>query len=492
MSGLGTAGFFGKLPSRGDFVSRRLPREFLDVWDDWLQKSLASSRTQLGSEWLEVYLTSPVWCFSLSSAVCGDSAYAGVMIPSVDRVGRYFPFVAAMPHAEGDSTLRRAHELHSWYTRTEALLLEALDEPPLELDALDSRLADVASADAWPGTGVAWALPFNVTGEPARWHFAAPPGTDVAEHAASVLAGVPREDLGAYGVWWTAGSERVGASALITSGLPGPETFAAMLDGRWADHGWESAAPRAAVSPDGPPATRTAAVTDVGKKREVNEDAFACREEAGVWLVADGLGGHQAGDVASRMVASVVGQLSGPDDLERRTERLMDSLRVVNGCLQAFGEYQAKDTLVASTICALLLGPDAAACVWAGDSRIYRLRDGQLEQLTTDHAEGGSDVNERHGHEITRAVGGSDVLEPDVRYTDLAAGDRYLLCSDGLYGEVSAEELTHALSLNEPQAACDELMRLVLDGDAPDNLTGVAVFVEHAENEGAFDVSAVE
>ena len=84
-------GFYGKLPARGDFVQRNLPRSFIDPWDNWLQEALAGSREQLGEQWLRSYLTSPVWRFALSGGLCGEQVVAGVLIPSVDRVGRYFP-----------------------------------------------------------------------------------------------------------------------------------------------------------------------------------------------------------------------------------------------------------------------------------------------------------------------------------------------------------------------------------------------------------------
>ena len=88
-------GFYGKLPSHGDFVSRRLPRQFIEPWDNWLQAGIAASREQLGKSWLDTFLISPIWQFGLTPGLCGDEAWAGVMMPSVDRVGRYFPLTLA-------------------------------------------------------------------------------------------------------------------------------------------------------------------------------------------------------------------------------------------------------------------------------------------------------------------------------------------------------------------------------------------------------------
>src|SRR5690606_39018525 len=94
-------GFYGKLPSRGDFVSRRLPQPFVATWDAWLQQGIAASQAALGQRWLDVYLTSPIWRFALAPQVCGGAAYIGVLVPSVDRVGRYFPLTAALALPKG-------------------------------------------------------------------------------------------------------------------------------------------------------------------------------------------------------------------------------------------------------------------------------------------------------------------------------------------------------------------------------------------------------
>src|SRR5215467_11283482 len=95
MSGA-SVGFFGKLPSHGDFIERRVGAPFRDVWDEWLQRCIATSRQTLGSEWLDCYLTSPMWRFFLSDGIAGATSYAGILLPSVDRVGRYFPLTVVV------------------------------------------------------------------------------------------------------------------------------------------------------------------------------------------------------------------------------------------------------------------------------------------------------------------------------------------------------------------------------------------------------------
>jgi type VI secretion system protein ImpM len=141
----GGAGFFGKVPSHGDFLSRRLPRSFIGPWDDWLQLGLAESRLRLGQQWLPLYLNSPAWRFALGAGVCGPAAWLGVMIPSVDRVGRYFPLTLALsfdpagahsPGAPGD--------IQAWFERLESLALSCL-APHFSLAPFDAALARTAA-----------------------------------------------------------------------------------------------------------------------------------------------------------------------------------------------------------------------------------------------------------------------------------------------------------------------------------------------------------
>ena len=113
-------GFFGKVPTRGDFVQRALPASFIAPWDRWLQAGIAGSQEILGDDWLDIYLTSPVWRFALSAELAGDLAVAGVLIPSVDGVGRYFPFTLACVLRRRAHAARRSARRGGWYERAES------------------------------------------------------------------------------------------------------------------------------------------------------------------------------------------------------------------------------------------------------------------------------------------------------------------------------------------------------------------------------------
>ncbi len=491
MAEFGVPGFFGKLPSRGDFVSRRLPPEFVTGWDRWLQAALAASEAKLGEQWLDVYLTSPIWCFALSPGICGDVGYAGVMIPSVDKVGRYFPLVAALPCGRAAPLVVR-RELAAWYAEAQDLLLETLADPPLDVEQLDVRLANLGAVGEV--TSLEWTPPATFD-EPRSlaWRFLVA-GATSGELDSAVLSSIVVRDSGRCGVWWTEGSERVGDCVLVVPGLPTPAAYGAMLDGEFDPTEWSCGVLHAGAA-SAPPgqAVSSAARSDTGKVRAINEDSFACRDDRGVWLVADGLGGHQAGDLASRMVASIADQMPASGTLEDLVECLRRNARVVNGCLRVLAELSSEVTSTGSTLAALIVARSRAAALWAGDSRVYRLRAGQLQQLTRDHAEevDGWSAAEPHNRAVTRAVGGSDDLNIDVVYTGVQFGDRYLLCTDGLYTTINDSDIVRALSLDSIEHACDELQRIALEGTASDNVTAVIVHVagtaerENAPEDGA-------
>jgi len=126
-------------PALGDFASRRLPNGFISQWDTWLQHSIATSRAQLAERWLDLYLTSPIWRFALLPGVCGEHAWAGVLMPSVDKVGRHFPLTLAVALAPPLS-IASILAAHDWYAAIEGVALSALRLDG-SLDDLEQDLA---------------------------------------------------------------------------------------------------------------------------------------------------------------------------------------------------------------------------------------------------------------------------------------------------------------------------------------------------------------
>ena len=237
--------------------------------------------------------------------------------------------------------------------------------------------------------------------------------------------------------------------------------------------------------------TRTESVsrTDVGRVRKLNEDNFLDRGEVGLWVVADGMGGHQAGEVASRMIVEAVAQVDSFDTGYALLVDVRNQLSRVNRTLIARAAALKPGAVIGSTVVVLMLYEGHYACLWAGDSRIYRLRDEGMEQLTHDHSmlqellDAGSVARGdaggfRKSNVITRAVGVADDLVLDMRQGPLQAGDVFVLCSDGLTGMLTDGEIrsiiTDAPSLDE---AADALIALTLERGARDNVTVVLVSV---------------
>ena len=147
MNGPAEVGFYGKLPSHGDFITRRLSRNFLDEWDAWLQRAIAASKADLGEQWLDIYLTSPIWSFALGGGICGTNAWAGVLMPSVDRVGRYFPLtLVAELHRGTPNLLSAAMRAELFFGNAERLMIETLESEHVDLQTFDERLLGLAQA----------------------------------------------------------------------------------------------------------------------------------------------------------------------------------------------------------------------------------------------------------------------------------------------------------------------------------------------------------
>lgn len=238
-------GFYGKLPCRGDFLQRRAPLPFVEVWDAWLQQCMHASKEQLQDAWLDAYLTGPVWRFVLDAGVCGDSSYAGVLVPSVDRVGRYFPLTVVAQLGAGHCPLDVACGASAWFEAAEALVLDALEAEALDIESFDEGVArlrePLAAENASESASLMHALSDSAFPlQPDRWHVPLESAQSL-QRAINVLA--YREmsrGLKPLTLWWTEGSKALGASWLSLRGLPEAPAFAAMLSGNWAGSSWTS------------------------------------------------------------------------------------------------------------------------------------------------------------------------------------------------------------------------------------------------------------
>ncbi|MFC5460378.1 PP2C family protein-serine/threonine phosphatase [Massilia niabensis] len=228
-----------------------------------------------------------------------------------------------------------------------------------------------------------------------------------------------------------------------------------------------------------------AARTDVGLVRSRNEDAYLAQPERGLWAVADGMGGHAFGDVASRAVVDALASLPPGGTVADAIEEARQRLHGVNEDLRA--QARARQVpVIGSTVAALLVRGMEAACLWAGDSRIYLYRQARLQQLTRDHSQlealkaRGADMaaSMASPNMITRAVGAAEAIDVDAVTLTVRDGDMFLLCSDGLSNPVEEPALMTALAPGDCARAADELVALALASGGRDNITVIVVRVD--------------
>jgi serine/threonine protein phosphatase Stp1 len=412
-------GIYGKLPSHGDFVRRGLPQSFVVPWDQWLQTVLESARESLGGE-------------GFAAAWDAAPGWRFQLLPGVCGDAG----VAGVLLPSRDSVGRRfpltlaslaaaglAPPARDWYDEVEMLGQAGRDRG----DSIDALLA------ALPGDLV-------TTG--------AVPA--IKPSAAS---------------WWTRDGRSWGLSA-----LPSKSQFRTMLlqgareqgDVRW----------------------MASAASHPGTVRTRNEDAFVDRSDIGLWAVADGAGGHEAGDVASAAVVAALAAI--PTGLSAAEVLAQVRLRLdgVHADLQRRASGHAgRSPGPATTVVVLMVQGDHFACLWAGDSRAYLIRQGTMCQVTRDHSlvqemveSGLIAPGEAEGHPqaniITRAVGSQDALQLDKVSGRLLPGDLLLLCTDGLFKAVTESDIARILATG---AGPEELLEHALQASARDNITMLLV-----------------
>ncbi|MBV6751390.1 protein phosphatase 2C domain-containing protein [Pseudomonas chlororaphis] len=230
---------------------------------------------------------------------------------------------------------------------------------------------------------------------------------------------------------------------------------------------------------------QSASYSHVGMVRQINEDAFLELPGAGLWVVADGMGGHAAGDYVSSLIVDTLRRIPPSDALAVYTSALRSRLAEVNAAVREETAHRGV-AMMGSTVVLLAVRGTEGVCLWAGDSRLYRLRDGQLESVSRDHSyvqdlqdsgllsEAEARVHPR-ANIVTRAIGVEAQLELSMVPFQVLPGDTYLLCSDGLNKTAEDAEIRDVLAHADPYDVVRSLVHLGLTRGAPDNITAIVV-----------------
>ncbi len=239
----------------------------------------------------------------------------------------------------------------------------------------------------------------------------------------------------------------------------------------------------------------SSARTDVGAVRKANEDAILMRPEVGLWAVADGMGGHEVGDVASRLIVEALEGVGPQKRLSDLVDAVEQSVVDANQNIIEYAKLMFENATMGSTLVSLVIHGRVGVALWAGDSRLYRLRNHQLSQLTRDHShvqellDSGAisekeAKNHPHGNVITRAIGVEVDGFVDVVVFNTQIGDTFMLCSDGLYNTVNDQDIARWLANPSAENAVHQLVDASLNAGAPDNVSVIVVKGEAGKFEG--------
>jgi type VI secretion system protein ImpM len=230
---LSNGGLFGKIPSLGDFFTRRLPSHFVSAWDDWLSRSIAASQSDLGEAWTRAYLSSPPWRFALDPGLAGPEGWIGILASSIDQFQRCYPITIAIPLPPGTRLSKLDGEIDTGATALETIALQLI-AGTLSLEMAAAAL-DLAAPRLLSSAFVNRNLR-HVSGACLRASGARPSIAMMATRPGDVdgYGGPPR----GVSLWWHEHWNGAPPVAVVATGLPAPEVFSGLLDGRWRDHGW--------------------------------------------------------------------------------------------------------------------------------------------------------------------------------------------------------------------------------------------------------------
>ncbi len=450
-------GFYGKIPSHGDFISEGLDRELLGSLDGWLRSGLHACADIFADRWSAVFTNSPPLRFIIERGIWGRSAYAGVLLPSKDRVGRKYPLIILAQMVDFRQHPRTLYLDDTWF-----MAAEALAETSMTLDFDMSRF----------------------TSSIKRLRMPKPKGDD-EDVPASPQTGQPTS------LWWYIDSESRRPRGVKFEGKPAATDFVKLFRDQTAAEKEQPSAAKAEPKPaasEPKPDVRTASAappqaktrealpasiiysyaTHPGTRLTVNADALFVSKTPALFAIADGLGNGGAAVEAARLTTNALTDIAESDRIDAITQDIKGKLGTVNSLL--LSRQIATDMVrpMASVVVACLVG-QTMSITWSGDARAYLLRDGTMQPLTRDHVIVGMKK------QLSQCVGQSQQFRPSTISDDWGTRDRLLLCSFPLMQALKERivaEILHDTPINE---CANALMQEALIENSRENISAIVI-----------------
>lgn len=438
-------GFFGKLPTHGDFVSSGVGRKLQGALDAWLQSSLQAIQTEFGSQWERRFRSMPSWRFVVERDLWGPATLAGVIVPSLDRVGRNFPLVVAA-------------QLHGFSEDPRSLCLDDTWFIAIEGLAETSARRDF-DIDTFT-TGLKWLrLP-----RPGQFD-------DGMEQSSLIPPGT---------LWWRMDPDERRMKGFRVGGAPGPSDFLKLVSEDAAKEAKQpkSAAHQQEASAEPKPVEAARGMqlfhsyaSHPGTRLSLNADSIFISASPSIFAIVDGVGDGNGAVEASKVGAGMLGDARSQETIEALVQEIKGKLGQAHGVLQSGHLTSDRSARLASVVVLAFLH-ESFAVLWAGDARCYLLRDGMMRCLTRDHTEIGL------RRSLARGIGLKGQLVPEVVSDRLQSGDRLLLCSNPLPQILSERDIAEILLSTEIDEVSAVLLQEALIASCRENLSAMVIDVK--------------
>ncbi|TWD46097.1 type VI secretion system protein ImpM [Agrobacterium vitis] len=459
-SGQDRIGFFGKLPSHGDFISEGLERDIITMLDAWIRGGLHACEQEFGSQWPKIFAASPPWRFIVEKGVWGDATFAGVMLPSKDRVGRSFPLLIVAQLHEFAYHPRTLYLDHTWFMAAEGLAETSL-----------TRDFDIG----------------HFTASLKRMRLPRPEDEE----------GVGTAQTNRSALWWYIDTETRRSRGVRLQGDLAPDNFVQLFresNGSKPQDGGKPASEKpereAAVSPPSVPSPQPQPqpqvqlperivytyATHAGTRFSLNADSLFLCEKPALFAIADGVGDQATAAEAAKLVTHSLTDIGETVSVDAMIQEIKGKLGRANSLLLARQNRSDDAPLCASIITAMIMDGQALL-LWAGDARGYLLRDGIMRPLTRDHVSVGLQKRLRRG------VGLEQQFLPEVLIEPFNVGDRLLLCSFPLVHALKERTIAEILLESPGVEGAESLVQEALIANVRENIS--AIIIGYGQDDGA-------